>query len=431
MMRNFGSVLIFFFVFVFAEFGAHQAACFSCDGPPISSKKTIHATSNRPPVIMIVLDDLFDYRTYRDYFGVTIKTPNLDKLATRGTTFSNAFCSIAVCNASRSSVLSGLSPIRTHIHQAEPFHFFDQLSVEDCLIQQVKQTGYEVWGTGKVMHGSAGLRERQFNLQMHDRFFQARGRVKLPAGSQFTASSDKLLADDKNVEWAVQQLATCDGTEAPLFLTVGIIRPHRPFVIPEKFLQQYDRNTIRVPRRRDNDLLDVSLFYRAFRLVYTYASNLISSQTEREFIHGYLASVSYADAKVGRLMEAIEANPHLAGARIILWSDHGYELGAKYTWNKFTLWESSTRVPLIVCDPQLPKGRTIKNVVSLLDVAPTIRDWAGADAPEFEDGISLLNYSTPAKKNRAREQGCHYDTIGLLFHSPPSDATKLIFRWND
>jgi arylsulfatase A-like enzyme len=340
---------------------------------------------------MIVLDDLFDYRQYRNRFGVQLQTPNFDRLAARGTTFGNAFCSIAVCNASRSSVFSGLSPIRTQIHQAEPIQFFDTLTAEDTLMSRMQDAGYRVFGTGKVMHTSTRLSDRAAMGQIHDEFFQARGRLKLPAGRQASVQAQGVLsADDKHVAWAADKLRNWDGEGKPLFLSVGIIRPHAPFIAPQEYFDLYDRASIRKPALAENDLFDVSIFYRLFRLVAGYYNYLINNNLDKEFIHGYLASTSYADAKVGEILDAIDANPALADARIMLWSDNGYELGDKLTWNKFTLWESSANVPLIVVDPSLPTGRTISHSVSLLDVAPTVLEWAGQPIPEEFDGISLL-----------------------------------------
>ena len=370
------------------------AFCFLCASPSADNAKCRAAdpvVSPKPPIVMIVLDDLFDYRQYRNRFGVRILTPNLDRLAARGTSFGNAFCSIAVCNASRSSALSGLSPVKTKIHQPEPTQFFDTLTPQDTLMSRMQVAGYRVLGTGKVMHTSTRLSDRPMMEQIHDEFFQASGRLTLPAGRAASVQPVGVRsADDKHVAWAADKLRNWDGVGEPLFLSVGIIRPHVPFIVPQKYFGLYNRASIRVPGLAEDDLSDVSTFYKLFRLLLGYYNYLVNANLEKEFIHGYLASTSYADAKVGEILDAIDANPALANARIMLWSDNGYELGDKQTWNKFTLWESSAKVPLIVVDPSLPKGRSIDHSVSLLDIAPTVLEWAGQPIPEEFDGISLL-----------------------------------------
>jgi arylsulfatase A-like enzyme len=371
----------------------------SCVSHDCAAAAPVQQAEIQPPVVMIVLDDLFDYRRFRNRFGVKLQTPNLDRLAARGTSFTNAFCSVAVCNASRSSVLSGLSPIKTKIHQPEPIHFFDTLSVDDTLMTMMKQAGYHVISTGKVMHNSSKTADRAQLKSIHDEFFQARGRLKLPPGRVANVQASGVLsADDKHVAWASDKLKNWDGRGKPLFLSVGIVRPHRPFIAPQEFFDLYDRSAIRVPNHGDSDLEDVSSFYYLFRLVSNYARYLINGRLDKEFVHGYLASTSYADAKVGEILDAIDSNPALKNARILLWSDHGYELGDKNTWNKFTLWESSSRVPLIVVDPELPAGKTIRHSVSLLDVLPTILNWADAPIPDACDGVSLLE--TGARRNQ-------------------------------
>lgn len=258
---------------------------------------------------------------------------------------------------------------------------------------QMKDSGYWVAGTGKVMHTSRRGTDRPQMEAMHDQFHQSVLQRKLPAGRMAAATATgTTLADDQNVAWATDLLREWDGNGPPLFLSVGILRPHRPFLVPQKYFDLYDRNSILVPDDdAEDDLTDVSFFYRLYRLVEGYVRYLQNNDFEREFIHGYMASLSYSDAKIGEIMQAIDDNPALADARILLWSDNGYELGDKDTWNKFTIWESSSRVPLIMVDPTLPSGISIGTPTSLLDVAPTVLEWAGVDAPPQMDGVSLLD----------------------------------------
>jgi serralysin len=343
------------------------------------------------PIIVVSFDDLFNIQRYRSKFGVTLQTPNLDRLASMGVTYENAFASVAVCNPSRTSAMTGLSPFQTGIHATTPLQWNDVVAEDENWVSKVGEAGYETYGTGKVFHNSSNPQEKEVFDRIYDHHFQSPERAELEAGRIANPLTEgDIIGDDVHVDWAVDQLNAYDGAD-PMLMTVGIISPHVPFVVPQEYFDLYPQSDIRLPVDAEGDLDDVSDFYKQFRLLDNYNDYLENSGLAKELVQGYLASLSYADAKLGELLDAIESNPNLDNASILVWSDHGYELGDKQTWNKFTLWEESANIPLILANPSLTPGTTVETPVSLLDLYPTVLDLAGIDTPPEFNGRSLLD----------------------------------------
>ena len=361
------------------------------------SSQVAHAQDEKPPVILIVLDDLFDVVDQQSRHGVDLHVPNFDRLATKGVRFSNAFASVAVCNPSRSSFMTGQSPFRTTIHVPEPVQWNEVLTPESTFVAPMRNAGYEALSCGKVFHNQARLEEQEFFAGIFDQNFQFERRLALPAG-EIAFASELPLADDMHVAWAVEQISnykrpSTDSDHSPMFLSVGIIRPHAPFIVPQRFFDLYPQDQLVAGGdfvAREADLMDVSDFYKKFRLLNNYHNNLFSKGQAVEFAQGYLASLSYADELLGKLLNAIEANEELADATIIVASDNGYQLGEKLTWNKFTLWEETAKVPLYIINPQVTPGSTCDIPVSLLDLAPTITNLGNAAQSPLFDGEDLL-----------------------------------------
>ena len=349
--------------------------------------------SSQRSIIAIVVDDLFDYRHFRDRFGVTVQTPNLDRLASRGVVFSNAFAPVPVCNGSRTATMTGLSQFRTGLHMTVPDQWNNVVPLEHNFVTQMGKAGYRTVGAGKVFHNSSNPAQRSLFESLYDDFFVKTGPVvkNAPGRVANPLAPGVSLKDTHTTNWAVRRLHGYEKSSGPMLMTLGIVRPHRPFVVPKRFFDLYPKSEISLPQNTESDLADVSEFYKRFRLQSGYHKFLKLNQLDAEFVQGYLASTTFADSLVGQVLDAIDANPELSDATIVLWSDNGFELGEKNTYNKFTLWESSTRVPLIVVDPSAPAGTENDSPVSLLDIFPTMIDLAGAPVPEDLDGESLMN----------------------------------------
>ena len=348
--------------------------------------------SDKEPVILIVFDDLFDVFENREKFGIPIQTPNFDRLAARSVYFENAYAPVAVCNASRTATLTGMSQFRTGVHDTTTFQWNDVVASNSTLITAMSDAGYETMGCGKVFHDSGNSLNRSTYTEIYDHFFAPPPPyVSLPSDRiSNPLAAGEILRDDLNTNWAAARIRNYAASDAPFFLTLGIIRPHRPFIVPQEFFDLYPQSEIQLAENTEADLEDVSEFYKLFRLN-QYEDFLESNDWKTDFVQGYMAATTFADSKLGEILDEVDANPALNNATIIVWSDNGYEHGEKQSWNKFTMWENSANVPLFVASPDLPKGVVNETPVSLLDIYPTCLSAANAAIPMLVDGNDLFD----------------------------------------
>ncbi|MEJ6602489.1 MAG: sulfatase [Opitutaceae bacterium] len=388
----------------------------------------------RPPnVLFISIDDLNDWTGSKGGHPQAI-TPNLDRLAGQGMQFTNAHCSQAVCTASRNALLSGLHPASTGWYgstSAMRKSYDEVMGDHKMLPQYFKDNGYKTLAAGKVFHsGVSDYKERTDDFwdatapdYKISKELRARGsgyggtkfypfphegsqiinhygddfdsgqslcwgaldRTDMPGGKMF----DELIAD-----WAVDQLE--QDHEKPFFLAVGFVRPHVPYTAPQEYFDLYDLNEIVVPEVPEDEMSDIplmgkSIAYGTIKTGDHYAVVNLSDDYWREMVYGYLACVSFVDDQLGKVLRALEDSKYAENTIVVLWSDHGQNLGEKKHWRKQSLWEESTRVPLMVKVPGHPSsGRKSDRVVSLLDVYPTLVDLCELPpAPKLE-GQSLL-----------------------------------------
>jgi arylsulfatase A-like enzyme len=197
------------------------------------------------------------------------------------------------------------------------------------------------------------------------------------------------MADYKVVDWAISELNK--KHDKPFFQAVGIFRPHIPWFVPQKYFDLYPLDKLKLPEILEGDLDDCSEIGQKFcrRKWQTW---LVKHDKWKEAVQGYLASISFADAQLGRLLDAFEASDYADNTVIVLWSDHGMHIGEKEHWEKFTLWEESTRVPLMIAGPSVKQpGRKSNQSVSLLDVYPTLVELCGYETFDQLEGQSLVN----------------------------------------
>jgi arylsulfatase A-like enzyme len=208
---------------------------------------------------------------------------------------------------------------------------------------------------------------------------------------------DEETGDYRSVEWVISQLQR--EHERPFFLAAGIYRPHVPWYVPQKYFDMFPLEEVQLPRVLANDLDDIG--ERGRDIAYrggNYHQHIVEAGQWRNAVQGYLASTAYADALVGRLLAALDASPHADNTIVILWSDHGWQLGEKEHWRKFALWENIARVVLMIRTPEglaalpqgTPAGARSNRIVSLLDLFPTLIDLAGLPARPDLDGQSLV-----------------------------------------
>lgn len=368
---------------------------------------TVRAQPARPDVIFIALDDLNDWITLLDP-SAPIATPNLERLARRGVSFSRAYAASPACNPSRSAILTGRAPSSTGIY-GNTADWRAALPGVVTLPQAFMRAGYRVEGAGKIFHhhfGGAFHDDASFHefLPMPDPPDAPMPKEKLngltaygTANTDWGAwpNTDAEALDVRSVDWCIERLKRT--RPEPLFLACGLFRPHMPFFVPPRWLERYPAGKTTMPEIRADDLADIppggkdllapsaGRFWQGMR-----ESEKTHPGSWREAVRHYQASATFADAQVGRLLDALEATERGRRAIIVLWSDHGYQLGEKEAWEKFTLWEKATRVPFIVVAPGIaPANTTCARPVTLLDIYPTLTELAGLTAPAGLEGRSL------------------------------------------
>ena len=420
----------------------------------------------RPNVLFIAVDDL---RPEMGCYGNSvIKTPHLDRLAKRGIVFDRAYCQQAVCSPSRSSLLTGKRPDATKVWDLQT-HFRVALPNAITLPQYFKTHGYHTAALSKIYHG--GFEDGRSWSEPHwypngqtvdtdpsdptKRIVSKTGRgVKKngsvptapapekeeaasndgPVGSAkqkaaktvpaFEASSktDDELPDGFTAAEAVRRLHELKARREPFFLAVGFLKPHLPFVAPKKYWDLYDPTQIPGP---ETDVLPEGAPEYAGHQngeLHGYLGvpqeNPIPADFARTLRHGYYACVSYTDAQVGRLLDALESEGLAENTVIVLWGDHGWQLGDHGLWHKHTNFEKATRAPLMISVPGLrTAGKSCKSPVEFIDIYPTLADVCGLPVPADIDGKSLR----PLMENPASAGA---NNVAISQYPRPAGQTK-------
>jgi arylsulfatase A-like enzyme len=395
-------------------------------------------------VLFIAVDDLNDWVGYLGGHPQT-QTPNIDRLAARGMAFMNAQSPSAVCNASRSAILTGLHPSTTGIYGNAPdWRSVEILNDKQTLPGYFRSNGYDTRGAGKIFHahtyrenGMAGFNDPNgwddfypsLDRQLPDEF----GPYSIPAngndvgGRSFDwaglVAEDFAMADGQVTQWVSDRLV--EPSEGPRFLAAGIYRPHLPWYVPQAYFDRFPLEDIVLPPQFQGDLDDLSATATRSYLNSVEAHRwVLETGKWQEGVQAYLASINFADAMVGQLLDALDASGRADRTIIVLWGDHGFHLGEKERWRKFTLWKESLHVPFIVVAPGVTTpGSTTDWPVSLLDIYPTLVELAGLERPEYLEGNSLVRLL------RNPSMDWDYPTVstyGYENHAVVSSTYKLI-----
>ncbi|MDO5985843.1 sulfatase [Flavivirga amylovorans] len=367
-------------------------------------------TEKKPNVLFIAIDDL---NACLDGMNgeIQVATPNINQLASKGMLFTNAHCAAPACNPSRVSVMTGLAPATTGVYvNTQDWRENTFLKNKTTLPQHFKNNGYATFGGGKLYH-AASLTKKGYSgyidAKPWDAYFPSKTR-QMPneiAPETIPVNGNKAfyhgyfdwaalniepheMADAKVVSWAEGILS--QSHDKPLFLAVGIYRPHIPWWTPKAYFDKYPIDEIELPEVQENDLDDVPEAGK--NMAKRNWHKWIKDQGKwKQAVQAYKASVSFTDDMVGRLLKALETGPMKDNTIVVLWSDHGYHLGQKEHWEKFALWEQTTRVPLILAAPgKTSEGKSSSQPVSLLDLYPTLNELCGIPVKEKLDGESLV-----------------------------------------
>lgn len=390
---------------------------------------SLRAGEQRPNVLFIAVDDL---RPELGCYGQRhVVSPNIDRLAARGVVFTRAYCQMASCCPSRSSLLTGLRPDATGVY-GNQVHFRERVPDVVTLPQHFRLHGYHTQALGKVFHGAY---ERAHGGRAMDdapswsvptwlgsprNYFSPEGialarreyaRKSGKRGASLDAwvdeairtlpteapeVDDDVLYDGAMTRRAIDVLAELKSQGKPFFLAVGFTRPHLPMVAPKKYWDLYDPATIELAEQgalpRDAPALAASLSelrnYDGMP-----RSGPLTSEQARHVRHAYYACVSFVDAQIGRLLDALDRQALREETIVVLWGDHGWHLGDAGLWGKNTNFEWATRAPLIVCDGRQHGGASggakADGLVELVDIYPTLCELAGLPAPEHLAGTSF------------------------------------------
>ena len=380
------------------------------------------AAETRPNVLMIIADDLNDWvgclKGHPD-----VKTPNIDRLAKRGLLFENAHCAAPVCNPSRVATFTGRRPSSSGVYGNDTV-WHEVLPGVATIPQHFKANGYYVAGGGKVYHHPPGFNRRsdwnEYFNQVFDGHYQtqwAKGekpknftwpegfplnqlpRVKALTPPPLNPSefdwgpfdkSDSEMGDGQMVEWASKFLK--QPPRQPFFLAAGIYRPHVPWYAPRKYFDMYPTNRVTPPPIKADDLDDLPPAGKEMAAFRAEDLEMVRQAGQYEgILQAYLANVTFCDALVGRLLDALDASPAARNTIVVFWSDNGFHLGEKQHLHKFTLWDRSTRLPFIVAAPGITREQTrTERPVSFIDLFPTLNELCGLPPVTDLDGVSLV-----------------------------------------
>ncbi|MDF1826230.1 MAG: sulfatase [Verrucomicrobiales bacterium] len=376
------------------------------------------AGSEQPNFLILIIDDL------NDYVGAlgghpNASTPNLDRLAKRGILFTNAHCNAPVCNPSRTSLFTGLRPSSTGI-TSNRFGWFREVPGFEkvtTLPVALEQEGYATFAFGKTIHHkkaerpdsawSSSLDYPEFqhwesfnygpilNQQKHLNF-KTGDRLTdwgvLPESEEHPHASHDFSIAQRTIDVLKNE------HDSPLFIACGFYRPHTPLYAHKKWFDLHPLEEIALPEAPADDRDDLVYFgKRGHKRTDTEIEApglwdhpwITKNGKAKDILQAYLASTSAMDAEVGRVLDALERSPHRDNTYVILFSDHGWNLGEKEHWGKAALWEQTTRVPFMVAGPGISRGATCSEPVELLSVYPTVAGLAKIAAPAHLEGYSL------------------------------------------
>lgn len=372
----------------------------------------------KPNVLFIAVDDMNDW--VGALGNTQVKTPHIDRLAKMGLIFTNAHCAAPVCNPSRAAVMSGLNPSTTGVYENYTA-LRDAMPDVVTLTQYFSQNGYKTYGGGKIYHDPPpfnhdpksfdeyywwnedgpkgafdGKRWRSPYSVLPDPEIPGRPINKITPLTKRNfdwGSVDQPVTDWPDymvTDWATKVLKMEHNN--PYFLAVGIFRPHVPWFNPTEYFNLYDTSQIVLPPVKKDDLDDLGEWARNRAMDGASQHDKVQEFNEWKLaVQAYLASISFADVMVGRLLDALEKRKDRDNTIVVFWSDHGYHLGEKQHWHKRTLWERATHVPLVVVAPGVTKKATRSSKpVGLIDLYPTLVDLCRLPAKDNLDGRSLV-----------------------------------------
>lgn len=382
--------------------------------------RSTHNQKQLKNVLFIAIDDLRpELATYGYNF---VKSPNIDALAARSIVFERAYCQVAVCSPSRTSLLTGRRPDTNHVWKIANDEYWRKYTNATTIPQYFKENGYVSIGMGKIFHPGAPNGNDDIEYSWSLPYYHSPLQVTNRTSSwwSFEGYRDNQLPDGQIADNAIDTLKQIkknmtEGNTSPFFLAVGFHKPHLPFLAPEKYYNLYPpADNIELPMNPDvpkdfppiarsigeitsyddiKPLFDMSKCSTDVQASFYGKECRIPDDYTRKLRRAYYACISYTDAQVGRVIAELEDLGLADNTVIVLWADHGWQLGEHNHWTKHTNFEDATHVPFMIRVPGITdKGMRTKAFVELIDIFPSITELAGLDVPPMctEEDNKLL-----------------------------------------
>lgn len=383
-----------------------------------------------PNVLFISLDDMNDWVGPLAGNAETV-TPSLNRFAETGVNFTRNYTPSPGCNPSRSATLTGLHPYTSGMYSNyQDWREVPELQNVQTIGQHFRNSGYYTAGAGKIFHYSQvdtlgwddyypGIE----NPMPEDRFPEKRPANMPPFKYMYSMFdwgplqiSDEETGDFESVEYITGQLKK--EHDKPFFLAAGIYRPHLPWYVPQKYFDRFPLESISKPQVKQDDTSDLGpVAKEIITRGGNYHKHVVEAGQWEKAVQGYLASISFADEMVGRLLKALDESPYAENTIVVIWSDHGWQLGEKEHWRKFALWENVIRTVMMIRVPEglqkMPGGSAAgvatDNVTSLLDIYPTLVELCNLPERSDFDGQSLTSILVNPQQNVPRPVVTTYD----------------------
>ena len=386
---------------------------------PYTGLKNVLA--KQPNILFIAVDDLNHWVGYTGR-NPQCKTPNIDRLAAMGVSFTNAHCAAPACGPSRAALWSGIRPHSSGCYlNADPWknHIAEGLNLNAHL----KNHGYYTAAMGKTYHSSSGGLKTVYASEWDQYPPTRRGQSAGRAPRKYEGYheqleidlQDKDLPDWHTVDFCIKQLK--EKRNKPFFLACGLIKPHLPWAVPRKYYEPYPLESIQLPPHKKDDLDDIPAAGVRVAGPEKDHAKFLQSGRWKDAVRSYLATIAYTDMNIGRLLDAYEKSPERDNTIVVLWGDHGWHLGEKQHWRKFALWEEATRSPLIWVAPGITTGgERCEQPVDFLSIYPTLCELVNVPTPNHARGASIATL--------LKDPHCDWDGVALTTHGYRNHALR-------
>ena len=381
----------------------------------LSSSRAV--AEQRPNVLFIAVDDLNHWVGFLGR-NPQARTPNFDRLASMGVAFTNAHCAVPACEPSRCALMGGRRPWTTGCYKNG--HRWKQYQPSgDGLSAQFLSAGYRVSGAGKIYH-SMDFHPDEWTDYMSKQGLSSNGPGVNKMDGYFNDVQHPNLKDDDLIDWhsvnyCIKQIEKED--DQPFFVACGLYKPHLPFVAPRKYYEPFPLDEIQLPPHLNDDLDDIPPAGIRMAGPNKDHAKFLKSGRWKAAIQSYLATCSYADMNLGRLLDGLEKSGKLENTIICLWTDHGWSLGEKQHWRKFALWEETTRTPMIWVVPGLTQaGSSCSRSVDAMSIYPTLCELASIEVPSHVEGKSIASL--------LRDPSASWDTPAITTHGRGNHSVR-------